>query len=42
MDAADSGFDHLCGSHRPGHYELRRGVGKRRRESRKNEAPLVR
>ena len=28
MDAADTGFDHLCGTHRPGCYELRRGVGK--------------
>ena len=28
MDTADSGFDHLCGTDRPGRYELRRGVGK--------------
>ena len=28
MDAADTGFDHLCGTHRPRHHELRRGVGK--------------
>ena len=28
MDAADFGFDHLCGTHRPRHHELRRGVGK--------------
>ena len=28
MDTADTGFDHLCGTHRPGCYELRRGLGK--------------
>ena len=26
MDAADSGFDHLCSPHRPGHHELREHV----------------
>jgi hypothetical protein len=40
MDAADTGFDHLCGTHRPRHHELRRGVGKEEGGPRITEAPF--